>query len=60
LQRIFEKFYRARHSGKSVPGTGLGLALVKHVIEAIHGGRVAVESQVGKGSVFRLYLPAVR
>jgi two-component system phosphate regulon sensor histidine kinase PhoR len=60
LQRIFEKFYRSRHSGKAAPGTGLGLPLVKHVVEAIHGGRVTVESQVGKGSTFRLYLPAVR
>jgi two-component system phosphate regulon sensor histidine kinase PhoR len=60
LQKIFEKFYRARHSGKTAPGTGLGLALVKHVIEVIHGGKVTVESEVGKGSVFRLSLPAVR
>ena len=60
LQKIFEKFYRARASAKVATGTGLGLALVKHVIEAIHGGRVAVESQVGKGSTFRLSLPAVR
>ena len=60
LQKIFEKFYRARHSGKTAPGTGLGLALVKHVIEVIHGGNVTVESEVGKGSVFRLSLPAVR
>jgi len=60
LGRVFEKFYRSRHSAKEVVGTGLGLALVKHVVETVHGGRVTVESQVGKGSVFRLYLPAVR
>jgi two-component system phosphate regulon sensor histidine kinase PhoR len=60
LQRIFEKFYRSHATGKAVAGTGLGLPLVKHVVEAIHGGRVTVESQVGKGSVFRLYLPTVR
>ena len=60
LQKIFEKFYRSRHSGKAAPGTGLGLALVKHVVEVIHGGKVTVESEVGKGSVFRLSLPAVR
>ena len=60
LQRVFEKFYRARVSSKVAPGTGLGLPLVKHVIEVIHGGRVTLESQVGKGSTFRILLPAVR
>jgi len=58
--RVFEKFYRSRHSAKEAKGSGLGLALVKHVVEVVHGGRVAVESDVGKGSIFRLYLPAVR
>jgi signal transduction histidine kinase len=33
---------------------------VKHVIETVHDGRITVQSQVGKGSVFRLFLPAVR
>jgi len=60
LARVFEKFYRSRNSAKEVAGTGLGLALVKHVVETVHGGRITLESQVGKGSVFRLYLPAVR
>jgi two-component system phosphate regulon sensor histidine kinase PhoR len=60
LEKIFEKFYRSRHSGKAAPGTGLGLPLVRHVIEVIHGGKVTVESEVGKGSVFRLSLPTVR
>jgi two-component system phosphate regulon sensor histidine kinase PhoR len=58
--KVFEKFYRSRHSAKAAKGTGLGLALVKHVVEVVHGGRVTVESDVGKGSVFRLFLPAVR
>jgi len=60
LDRVFEKFYRSRHSGKAAPGTGLGLALVRHVVEVVHGGKVVVESTVGKGSVFRLRLQAVR
>jgi len=60
LDRVFEKFYRSRHSAGGASGTGLGLPLVKHVVETIHGGRVALKSQVGKGSVFRIYLPAVR
>ncbi len=59
-ERIFEKFYRAGHGDQTVGGTGLGLPLVKHIVETIHGGRVAVESEVGKGSTFRLFLPAVR
>jgi len=58
--RIFEKFFRSGHSGKAAPGTGLGLALVKHVIEVVHGGRIDVESEIGRGSTFRLALPAVR
>jgi two-component system phosphate regulon sensor histidine kinase PhoR len=58
--KVFEKFYRSRHSAKAAKGTGLGLALVKHVVDVVHGGRVALESNVGKGSIFRLYLPAVR
>jgi two-component system phosphate regulon sensor histidine kinase PhoR len=58
--KVFEKFYRSRHSAKAAKGTGLGLALVKHIVEVVHGGRVTVDSDVGKGSVFRLHLPAVR
>ncbi len=56
--RIFEKYYRSARTS-DVKGTGLGLPIVKAVAEA-HGGRVEVESEPGKGSTFRLYLPLAR
>ncbi len=56
-RRIFESFYRVPSSeNRSVPGAGLGLTLVRHVIEG-HGGEVLVESAPGKGSAFTLVLP---
>ena len=60
MDSVFEKFYRSSRSAEEISGTGLGLPLVKHIVETIHGGHVVAESEVGKGSVFRLYLPAVR
>jgi signal transduction histidine kinase len=57
-RRIFEKFYRVPGGeNQSIPGTGLGLALVAH-IAAGHGGRVEVESAPGSGSTFTILLPA--
>jgi signal transduction histidine kinase len=56
LPRVFERFYKADQSRGSGGGTGLGLAVVKHIVEA-HGGTVSVESQEGHGSTFRLSLP---
>ncbi|MBI5191463.1 MAG: PAS domain S-box protein [Nitrospirae bacterium] len=54
-ERVFEKYYRSP-STAHLKGTGLGLAIVKAVAEA-HGGRVELESEVGRGSTFRLCLP---
>jgi len=56
--RIFERFYRARTArDRNVRGSGIGLALVKHIVEA-HGGRLAVESVPGQGATFTVALPA--
>ncbi len=58
VNRIFEKFYRVpRVQDVDVPGTGLGLALVREIAE-LHGGSVAVRSSVGAGSVFTLWVPS--
>ena len=55
--RIFGRFQQLPSaSGAGIKGTGLGLALVKHIVKA-HGGRVWVESTVGQGSTFFVFLP---
>ena len=57
IKRIFERFHRVSTGlVHDVKGSGLGLSLVQHIAEA-HGGSVSVESEVDKGSTFRLHLP---
>lgn len=56
-RRIFDKFYRANELLSSdVEGSGLGLAIVRHAVHA-HGGRVELESELGRGSTFTIVLP---
>jgi two-component system phosphate regulon sensor histidine kinase PhoR len=57
LPRMFEKFFRVEANNKMAKGTGLGLNLVKQIVEVIHGGQLTVASTVGKGSTFAMTLP---
>ena len=60
ISRLTERFYRVDSSrSRESGGTGLGLAIVKHVIQR-HGGELDVTSEFGKGSRFRLVVPAAR
>src|SRR5215218_999420 len=56
---LFDRFYRARNAtGRSIPGLGLGLTIVRTIVEG-HGGTVSVHSAPDKGATFRVLLPAV-
>ena len=58
LPHIFDRFWRAEKSrNRATGGSGLGLAIIKQLVEA-HGGQAHVESQVGIGTRFRIYLPS--
>ena len=55
--RLFTRFFRARHAEEqSIQGVGLGLSITKSIVES-HGGRIEVDSEIGRGSTFRVRLP---
>ena len=57
LPHVFDKFYRITAHAKMATGTGLGLTLVKHIIETAHDGKLSVTSEADKGSRFAFELP---
>ncbi|HET7321175.1 MAG TPA: HAMP domain-containing sensor histidine kinase [Longimicrobiaceae bacterium] len=57
LSRIFDKFYQVENAAQPMSvGSGLGLAISREIVEA-HGGTIAAESELGKGTTFRVFLP---
>ena len=56
LPQIFDRFYRVERKVHTIKGTGLGLTIVKKIVEN-HKGRVEVKSSLGQGSIFSFYLP---
>ena len=60
LPRLTERFYRVdKGRSRTMGGTGLGLAIVKHIVNR-HRGRLTVDSALGQGTVFKVFLPSVR
>jgi two-component system, OmpR family, phosphate regulon sensor histidine kinase PhoR len=57
IPHVFDKFYRVADHKKLAKGTGLGLALVRQIIETVHAGKLELRSTVGKGSTFTFHLP---
>jgi two-component system phosphate regulon sensor histidine kinase PhoR len=57
IPRLMERFYRVDTArSRRLRGTGLGLAIVKHILRR-HQGHLAIHSEIGRGSTFRVYLP---
>jgi signal transduction histidine kinase len=56
VSRIFDRFYRAR-TATGIAGTGIGLNVARHIMQ-MHGGKIHVDSRVGEGSTFTIFMPA--
>ena len=56
LEKVFDKFYRVDASDTGIEGTGLGMTIVKHIVEA-HGGRISLQSEPGKGTMVTFTVP---
>jgi len=56
VEKIFDKFFRVDSSNTALEGTGLGMSIVKHIVEA-HGGKIRIESELGRGSTVRFTIP---
>jgi two-component system phosphate regulon sensor histidine kinase PhoR len=56
LPRLFERFYRVPTTERQIQGSGLGLSISKHIVEA-HNGKIVVSSTLGQGSTFTVHLP---
>lgn len=55
IPMVFDRFYRAKNSGKNIKGTGIGLSIVKTIIDR-HDAKISVESEIGKGTVFHIIM----
>jgi signal transduction histidine kinase len=56
VEKVFDRFFRADTSHSAVGGIGLGMSIVKHIVEA-HGGDIRVESELGRGTTVSFTLP---
>ena len=56
LEKVFDKFYRVDASDTGIEGTGLGMTIVKHIVEA-HKGQISLESERGKGTIVNFTVP---
>ena len=57
IPMVFDRFYRAKNSGQNIKGTGIGLSIVKTIIDR-HGASITVESTIGSGTVFHIVMKA--